>query len=414
MKVLWLCNIMLPKISASLGMPVINGGGWLTGLSNDLLQQSNYKLTVCFLQKFSRTQMCGYTDKMEYYGFYEKQKNIEAYFTQVIKSVAPDVVHIWGTELPYSLYMVNACEKLGMINKVVVSIQGLVSVYARHFIAGLPEAVVHGYSMRDLIKLKNIHHWKKEFALRGKYEIKTLQKVKHIIGRTDWDKACASQINTEAVYHFCNETLRDEFYKYKWDIENCEKHSIFISQCHYPIKGFHFLLEALPEILKHYPDIHVYTTGKNPLLQRGTDRFRQTYYHKYLGKLIKKYSLTDHVTFLGSLDEKGMCQCYLKSHVFVSASSIENSPNSVGEAMILGVPTVSSDVGGIKNMLTHNEEGYIYQYDAPYMLAYYIMKIFNDDDLAIKLSQNARCHALNTHSRQDNLKQIIQIYGEIK
>jgi len=146
----------------------------------------------------------------------------------------------------------------------------------------------------------------------------------------------------------------------------------------------------------------------------GLAKLKQTYYHKYLGRLIIKYGLQNHVTFLGSLDESSICQRYLKSHVFVSPSSIENSPNSVGEAMLLGVPTVSSDVGGVKNMLTHNEEGYTYQYDAPYMLAYYVVKIFNDDDLALKFSRNAKIHAIKTHSREENLNQLMSIYEDIK
>ena len=108
-----------------------------------------------------------------------------------------------------------------------------------------------------------------------------------------------------------------------------------------------------------------------------------------------------------------MCERYLKSHVFVSPSSIENSSNSICEAMILGVPVVCSDVGGIKSLLTHNHEGYIYQADAPYMLARSIINIFEDDDLAQKFSRNARAHALKTHDKDLNLKALIDTYNKI-
>lgn len=108
-----------------------------------------------------------------------------------------------------------------------------------------------------------------------------------------------------------------------------------------------------------------------------------------------------------------MCSQYLNSHIFASCSSIENSPNSVGEAMILGTPVVSSDVGGVKNMLIHNEEGYIYPFDEYYMLAYYIMKIFKNDDLALKLSGNARCHARKTHDEHTNTERLYQIYTKL-
>ena len=128
---------------------------------------------------------------------------------------------------------------------------------------------------------------------------------------------------------------------------------------------------------------------------------------------IKKYNLEKNVVFLGALDEKAMCERYLKSHVFISPSSIENSPNSVGEAMILGTPTVTSDVGGVKTLFRHNEDGFIYQADAPYMLADCIIKIFESDELAKVFSENARKHASVTHNRENNLKTMIKIYEEI-
>ena len=69
------------------------------------------------------------------------------------------------------------------------------------------------------------------------------------------------------------------------------------------------------------------------------------------------------------------------------------SPNSVGEAMILGTPVVSSDVGGVKNMLTHNEEGFLYQHDAPYMLAFYVMELFENKE-----------NVLNFQKMQNNMQ----------
>ena len=62
-------------------------------------------------------------------------------------------------------------------------------------------------------------------------------------------------------YHKCNETLRECFYTGSWGYQQCEPYSIFVSQATYPIKGFHFLLEALPSILNVYPQTHVYVSG---------------------------------------------------------------------------------------------------------------------------------------------------------
>ncbi|MGL4854392.1 MAG: glycosyltransferase family 4 protein, partial [Lentisphaeria bacterium] len=405
MKILWLCNIMLPKVAPALNLPFSPAGGWLTGLSNDLLVQDNLELVVCFPYKES---LIGNVENLKYYGFCGKEQAEQ--FSRILTQEQPDLVHIFGTEFSHTLSMVNCCEKLNLLDRVVINIQGLVSVIADHYSANLPHKIVYQKTLRDYLgKPSSIIHGKQTFIARGKEEVAALQKVKHVIGRTDWDRACALQYNPEVNYHFCNETLRDSFYSsQKWSIDDCQKHSIFLSQCSYPIKGFHFMLEAMPEVIKHFPNAHIYTTGRNPLAPKNIiDYLKITSYQKYLGELIKKYKLEKHVTFLGSLDETAMRERFLQSHVFVSASTIENSPNSVGEAMILGVPSISSDVGGVKNMMTHNTDDIIYQADATYMLAYYIKEMFYNTEQAKIFSINAQQHANATHNRQNNLETML-------
>ena len=72
--------------------------------------------------------------------------------------------------------------------------------------------------------------------------LQTVEKVHHIMGRTDWDRACTMEINPSAEYHFCNETLRPEFYVGEWNYEKCRKHSIFMSQGYNSIKGIRELM----------------------------------------------------------------------------------------------------------------------------------------------------------------------------
>lgn len=229
----------------------------------------------------------------------------------------------------------------------------------------------------------------------------------------NWDRAAVEQFNPQARYHFCNESLRDSFYQSAWDIDQMEPYSIFVSQCGYPVKGFHYLLEAMPEILAKFPKAHIYTTGKNLLRLSFIDRIKKNSYQQYLISLIKRFDLQDHVTFLGTLSEEQMCQRYLQANVYVSPSTVENSPNSLGEAMILGCLAVASDVGGVKNMLVHGTEGFVYQSSAPYMLAYYVKRIFADRNLALSFSAQARIHALKTHDREKNFADLLDIYKQI-
>jgi len=174
------------------------------------------------------------------------------------------------------------------------------------------------------------------------------------------------------------------------------------------------MLEAMPLILKRFPDTKLYVGGHN-IIKTDTlkDKLKISSYGKYIKENINKNNLQNNVIFTGILDEKQMCERYLRSNVFVCPSFIENSPNSLGEAMILGVSCVASDVGGIEDLLNHREECFVYQTEAPYMLAYYVCEIFANDDLALQFSKKARMHAIKTHNKEENTKRMMEIYREI-
>lgn len=404
MKVLWITNLPLPEACELMDERPTPFGGWFIKVSEYLSEQSNINLSIAF-PGFKYKEIRQFRgEKINYFNFPNVDMNDKEsvqnnkHLKKILEELKPDLVHIFGTEMAHSLAMVNACKNYGICS--VLTIQGLVSKIAKHYTVGLPIKVQKGYTFRDLIKMDSILQQQRKFEKRGKLEIEAIKNTNHIIGRTTWDKACSKQINKKARYYICNETLRDEFYKNKWSIEKCNHFSIFISQGAYSIKGLHYVLEALPLILEKYSETKVYIAGEDITLSNTLKKkLKRTYYAKYISRLIEQYNLKNHIIFTGVLDEKQMCDRYLKSHVFVSPSTIENSPNSLGEAMLLGVPSVASAVGGVSDMLKHNEEGFMYQADAPYMMAYYVCKIFGNNDLALKFSNNAREHALKTHDR---------------
>lgn len=120
-----------------------------------------------------------------------------------------------------------------------------------------------------------------------------------------------------------------------------------------------------------------------------------------------------NVRFLGPLDVPAMRDRYLRTHVYVSPSTIENSSNSVGVAMLLGCPVVSSNVGRVSDLLYHGKEGFLYQSSAPYMLAWYVKRLFDDDSLAMEFSHASRERSSKTHDRDANLSRLLCIYESI-
>ena len=411
MKLLWLCN-MVPgavqeKLSGKKGgglwIDRMLAGVWFSGCQIRVLCPTD-RMGEGFVD--SNLSFSTFTEGLPYVYMPE----LEARFVKEVEQFQPDVIHIWGTEYGHTLAMVNAAEKTGMLDKTIIHIQGLISVIARHYCEGVPHGVRHSYTFRDFIRRDNIAQQQKKYALRGELEIKALQKARHVLGRTDWDKACVKQINPDIQYHMCNETLQGVFYDGQWSYETCQKHRIFASSCSYPVKGFHYLLEAFAEVLKAYPDATLAVTGQTCVPKTFKDRMRQGSYQKYLETLIRQYGLEEKVEFLGGLNAQQMKENYLRSNVFVLPSTIENSPNSLGEAMMLGVPCVASDVGGVSDMMVHDQEGYIYQSTAPYMLAYYIKKVFQENAFSEHMGKRAKAHAEFTHHHSENLQNLKDIY----
>jgi hypothetical protein len=254
----------------------------------------------------------------------------------LLRRLDPDIVHIFGTEGGHAHATAQACTRIGV--PFVVGLQGLSSTIAQHYTSGLPASVTHGFTVRDLVRRDNVAMQASKYRDRGRTEARTLALTRFVIGRTSWDRAVAEQLNPKARYFAVPETLRSAFYTNEWSHEACRHQSIFVSQGHYPIKGLHFVLRALPAILTQHPDTQLFVSGW-PLRSPGlTGVVKQTRYATHLRRLIRTTGLEDRVHFVGVLDEAAMVEQYLSSHVFVSASTVENESNSLSEAKLLGCP----------------------------------------------------------------------------
>lgn len=414
MKVLWITNILFPEAERLLtGKGEFkSSGGWMLGAAGALLKYHSVDLCIATVTKSINELKVIQGENVTYYilpygkGNLSYNSEYELYWKKVKKIVQPDIVHIHGTEFTHGLAYIKSCGS----SNVVVSIQGLKSVIADYYYSGITlTEVFRNITFRDLLR-GSIMTQQKAFRNYSRYEVEYIQNVNNIIGRTSWDKAHILAVNPHAHYYICNETLRKEFYDgSKWTYTTCTKHSIFLSQASNPIKGFHKVLMAMPLILRNYPDTTIRVAG-NDIISFKTlkDKIRLSGYGKFIRNLILKLGIENRITFVGDLNASEMKNEYLRANVFICPSSIENSPNSLGEAQILGTPCVASYVGGIPDMMVGNEEN-LYRFEDVEMLAYKVNNIFASGEC----QKNMRGNASIRHDPQINSDKLYKIYQSI-
>lgn len=414
MKILWIVNTIFPYPAKELGIKKTSFGGWMNSLSNAI--KDKFELSIATV--YNGKELKRFDDgEIKYFLIpgapaLKYSKKLEKYWKEINEEIKPDIVHINGTEFAHGLAFIKACPEV----TTVTSIQGLVSVYANSYYGNIPiKDIIKNITFRDIIRNDNIIQARKKFIKRGINEIEILKRTNATTGRTIWDYSNTQAINSKVKFYFSNRILREEFYESKkWDIDNIERHSIFCSQASYPIKGLHFMLEAINILKEEVPDIKLYVAGHNIAANETLkEKIKLSGYGKYINSLIKKYKLEKNVIFTGILDAKKMTEKLLKANVFVQTSSIENSPNSLGEAMLLGVPCIASYVGGTCDMLEHDKEGFLYTYTEPAILAQYLKKVFDNDELCKKFSSNAIKKANITHDRKRITQENIDMYYDI-
>lgn len=402
-------------------MEASNKEGWLSGLSDTLLAhraETGIELGICFPVGQEQDGLRGQTDGIAYYGFYEDTAHEERYdvrleerLKQIVEAFKPDMVHIFGTEFAHALALVKA---YGRPERTLVGLQGVCYQCAQYYTADLPEWIVNRALFRDVVKRDSIRRQKEKFILRGEREKEVLGLTGHVTGRTAFDRDSALRVNPKLHYHLMNETMRGAFYQGQWSYASCEKHRVFLSQGNYPLKGLHYAIEAAALLKDKYPDMKLYVAG-DVITASHTwkEKVKIGSYGKYLLELIKQSGMEKQIVFLGRMKAEEMKEQFLGAHVFLSASSIENSPNSVGEAMLLGMPVVSSDRGGVKSMLKDGQEGWLFAAGDVRALASCLDKVFDMGEKAEAAGLAAAGRARQTHHRETNYRRLVEIYREI-
>ena len=417
-RVLWFVNAPFPAVNKRLGKPEYVGtGSWLRATVIEMVKCNNLQIGIAWasdgVQQYEQFEDAG----MAYYLIPQhplparKNNKISKiwlhlkrilnlvrrhnyineleYCVRAVDDFKPDLVHVWGTELFYGLIS-------NMIDSpVLIRFQGLLSVIRDDYWGGVKwrERIFMPNEMLDYIDLCN----------RARTEIMIIRQNKYFEGRTFWDHSHLREHNTVASYYDIPVMMRKSFYEAKWSIENATKHMVYITARSQPLKGTTCLIQAINIIRRYVPDVHLRIGG---LITR-------TGYGSLLKRMVCDLGLEDHVTFLGTLSEGDIISELLNSHVYVLSSYIENECNSLIEAQMVGVPCVAAYVGGVTSTVTDHVTGLMFHKGDSATLAMNIRRIFDDDVLALSLSQEARNNAHNRYAKEVIVSSTLSAYKDI-
>ncbi|MCR4851413.1 MAG: glycosyltransferase family 4 protein [Lachnospiraceae bacterium] len=423
MKILWVVNIMLPEFAQRTGRSFSSREGWLSGLLRQVRQNGDiYGLHIAFpTDDMKLVGNVTVIDGVTYHAFYEDLshpeyyvKDLEGVFKKLIADIDPDILHVFGTEFPHALSAVIAFNNPA---RTIVGMQGICRRIAEDYMAGIPSTVANTASFRDIIRKDWPRVQRRKFRLRAVSETAALRLAGNVIGRTEFDREAVLEINEELRYFCVNEIMRESFYEGSWNIDDARRHTIFTGQGDYPIKGLHFLIQSCGMLIKDYPDLEIKIAG-NSIINAGSfkERMKLPIYGKYLLRLIDECGLNGHVSVTGMLGEESMKKEYLSAGLFVLPSYVENSPNTLSEAMLLGVPVVTSDAGGIKSMISESE-GFIFPRGDVNKLAEGIRRVWelmDDDPNALsEMTQRCRKRALDEFDGRKNYESLMSVYNTV-
>lgn len=419
MNILWLTNSPCSSIERKGGKTIL--GGWLTSLEKEITKHNDINLSIAYL---SNIQELPFTYKnVNYFPIHIgtsvksrklrtfldshqsfRQKEIKALpqLLQIIGDIHPDIIHIHGTE-----------ELWGIVSKqiahipIVFSIQGLIAPIKEKLFSGIQIKNARRFdSISDYILNNDIRSIYTSFKYRSGRENEYLKNASYIIGRTTWDERCTLAFNYNRKYFTVNEILRTPFYNSVWSFKkyNGRKLRIISTISGAIYKGFETALQTA-HILQSYSKIdfewHIVGYSKDSKWCKAAE-------------IEKKLKISDYpFVFHGRVDADNLAKILSESDIYVQVSHIENSPNSVCEAMLVGLPTIASFAGGTSSIIKDGEEGILVQDGDPYVLAGSIVHLVQNPELAIFYSNNAKKRARQRHNPENVYNELLSGYSSI-
>lgn len=417
MRVLWFTN------TSSLydqGQHQYHGGGWIESLEILVRDLPDIDLAISFFHAKDNTKRL--KNNTTYYpiksdvqnkNFLQKlsrnlsasvnDKSFELNVNRIIEDFNPDIIHIFGTEGVYSELKIDNIP-------VVYHIQGLVNPYLATYFPINQSKYSFYFSKEYILKTftgNSPYFDYLRFKNRAIRENKALKVAKYVMGRTEWDKNVTKLYNPNVKYYHVDEVLRDVFYNkedIKFENNKIGKLKIISTLSPTIYKGFDVVLKVANE-LKKLVDFDfewniIGITENNSILR---------HFEKSEGI---KYS-DNNVKFLGRKSANELIEFIQDSDVYIHPSYIDNSPNSVCEAQMLGIPVIACNVGGVPSLIKHMENGILVPSNGIFEIVHYIKQLKQSPELRKEIGEKGHEYALLRHNKEAILDSLIDVYKRI-
>ncbi len=421
MKVLWFSDSVPNYIEQSNKKGSTHpyfGTGWVSSLENELTKNPNIELAVSFFHESDDVKV--FQGKTLYYpvfkpkGSYLKRlirnwrPQLKSTFflnrlKDVINDFKPDVIQVFGTE-SFFIDVVKITDV-----PVVIHIQCLTPVWLNAWYpSGFSklDTLLYEKSIFNVIKgHSDIFHYKR-FKKQVQREVEAYPFIKHLMGRTEWDKSCSGFLMPNARYYPINEILRSCFYSATQWKPHQKRPMIKLISTISPssYKGLDLILKTA-SILSTYLKLNFEWT----VCGIAENNSHVHIVEKKIGLKFK----SNNVFFAGALDPNSLIINLTDSDIYIHPSYIETSSISLSEAQMLGMPVICCYIGGLTTLVENNKTGILVAANDPYYLASKISYLSFDKNAAILLGNNARKIAMARHDSTEIVSNVIHTYKEI-
>ena len=396
-----------------------HGGGWVSGLQSAISEHAQVELGIAF--PHTGQAMKKVTDNVTFYSLAKKEKsNLQKMFyywygyknepndrclpacLDIIRDFKPDVIQIFGIETEYS------CLTGRTDVPHIVHLQGILNPYTNAYYP--PGTSYHSllwdkFSFSEWVKHSGYNFIEEYLRKFSKAERTFFGCLKFVMGRTEWDYQIATLLSPAGLKYFhVDEVLRDDFYQISSrNIPSLDKCIILTTISPTFYKGLDVVLKSA-QLLKETTDINfewrIIGIEKNDWVVR------------FFEKHCKINSGDVNIRYEGICNSGMLCDQMSQSHIYVHPSYIDNSPNSLCEAQIAGLPVIGTYVGGIPSLITHNDNGLLVPANAPFEIAYWLQHLYKHPEETTRLGRSARENARIRHDPKKIASEVLSVYHE--